>query len=103
MASESARRIGLPEVRHVAKLAHLALGEDELHTMQEQLDSILDSMATLARLDTEGVEPTSSAIATHCKLREDVPRPSLRREEVLRAAAKSEAGAFAVPKVMEGE
>jgi aspartyl-tRNA(Asn)/glutamyl-tRNA(Gln) amidotransferase subunit C len=97
------QRIGLPEVRHVASLARLALDEPELQTMQAQLDSILDSMATLAKLDTEGVEPTQHAIAMVCPLREDVPRSSLRREEVLRAAARSDAGAFAVPKVMEGE
>jgi aspartyl-tRNA(Asn)/glutamyl-tRNA(Gln) amidotransferase subunit C len=103
------QRIGLDEVRHVASLARLALDEDpaleqdELRTMQAQLGSILESMAALARLDTEGVEPTQHAIAMVCPLRDDEPRPSLRREEVLRAAARSEAGAFAVPKVMEGE
>lgn len=98
-----AERISKAEVSHVAKLAHLALDEHEVATMQTQLDSILDSMATLAKLDTEGVPPTQHAIDLVCPLREDVPRPSLRREEALRAAARSEAGAFAVPKVMEGE
>ena len=97
------QRIGLDEVRHVASLARLALDENEVRTMQAQLDSILDSMATLAKLDTEGVPPTQHALEMVCPLREDVPRPSLRREEALRAAARSEAGAFAVPKVMEGE
>lgn len=98
-----AERIGKAEVRHVAKLAHLSLSEEETDTMRAQLDSILDSMATLAKLDTEGVEPTQHAIDLVCPLRADEPRPSSRREEVLRAAARSEAGAFAVPKVMEGE
>ncbi|MDQ3031930.1 MAG: Asp-tRNA(Asn)/Glu-tRNA(Gln) amidotransferase subunit GatC [Myxococcota bacterium] len=98
-----AERIGKAEVRHVAKLAHLSLSDEETETMRAQLDSILDSMATLAKLDTAGVPPTQHAIDMICPLREDVPRPSLRREEVLRAAARTDAGAFAVPKVMEGE
>ncbi|WP_053236134.1 Asp-tRNA(Asn)/Glu-tRNA(Gln) amidotransferase subunit GatC [Sandaracinus amylolyticus] len=97
------QRIGLEEVRHVAALARLALDENEVRTMQAQLDSILDSMATLAKLDTEGVPPTQHALDMVCPLREDLPRASLRRDEALRAAARSEAGAFAVPKVMEGE
>jgi aspartyl-tRNA(Asn)/glutamyl-tRNA(Gln) amidotransferase subunit C len=98
-----AERIGKAEVQHVAKLAHLSLSEEETHAMRAQLDSILDSMATLAKLATEGVPPTQHAIEMLCPLRADVPRPSLRREEALRAAARTEAGAFAVPKVMEGE
>lgn len=97
------QRIGLAEVRHVAGLARLALEQDEVETMRAELDSILDSMASLDRLDVSGVQPTYHAVEMICPLREDVPRPSLHREEVLRAAARSEAGAFAVPKVMEGE
>lgn len=96
-------RIGKAEVQHVARLAHLSLTDEETDTMRAELDSILDSMATLAKLETEGVEPTQHAIQMICPLRADVPRPSLRREEALRAAARTEAGAFAVPKVMEGE
>lgn len=97
------QRIDQDEVRRVAVLARLALDEDEVRTMQAQLDSILDSMAALAKLDTEGVPPTQHALEMVCPLRDDVPHACLRREEVLRAAARSEAGAFAVPKVMEGE
>ena len=97
------QRIGLDEVRHVAGLARLALDEGVLRTMQAQLDSILDSMATLERLDTTGVEPTYHAVDMVCALRDDRVVPSLRRGEVLRAAARSDAGAFAVPRVMEGE
>lgn len=98
-----AERISKAEVRHTAKLAHLSLSDAEIEKMRTELDSILESMVALSKLDTEGVPPTQHAIALACPLREDVPQPSLRREEILRAAAHSEAGAFAVPKVMEGE
>ena len=97
------QRIDQDEVRRVATLARLALEDDEVRTMQAQLGSILDSMAALAKLDTEGVPPTQHAIALVSPLRDDVPRVSLRREEAQRAAARSAARPFAVPKVMEGE
>jgi aspartyl-tRNA(Asn)/glutamyl-tRNA(Gln) amidotransferase subunit C len=97
------QRISLDDVRGVANLARLDLDEHELRAMQGQLDSILDWMATLDQLDLTDVPPTYHAIEMRCPLRDDVPRASLRREEVLPAAARSEAGAFAVPKVMEGE
>lgn len=96
-------RITLAEVRKVATLARLSLTDEELDRTRGQLDGILDWMATLNELDTTGVEPTYHAVAMVTPLREDVPGATLRPEEVLRAAAKSEAGAFAVPKVLEGE
>lgn len=97
------QRIGLEEVKRIATLARLTLDEAELNRMQSQLDSILDSMDSLNRLDVSGVEPTYHAIAMSCQLRADQPRPSLKRSEALEAAARSESGGFAVPKVMEGE
>lgn len=96
-------RISLDEVKKVAKLARLRLQDDELTRMRGELDAILDSMSALGKLDVEGVPPTFLVLESGTPLRPDVPRDGLRRAEVLRAAAASEAGAFAVPKVMEGE
>ena len=91
------------QVRHVAALARLALTDAEVERMRAELDAILGFMKTLEELDTEGVPPTTHSIDMVAPLRADVPGASLRRDDVLRAAAKSEAGAFAVPKVLEGE
>lgn len=96
-------RISLKEVEHVARLSRLALSPSELEKMQGEMARILDFMATLEKLDTAGVPPTTHSIDMVTPLRPDVPAPSLRRSEVLAATAKSEAGAFAVPKVLEGE
>ena len=110
-------RISLAEVKKVAKLARLhhpvsqpltgqagiGLSDAELETMRGELDAILDSMSALSKLDVEGVPPTFLVLETGTPLRADIPREGIRREEALRAAASSEAGAFAVPKVMEGE
>ncbi|MBC7171879.1 MAG: Asp-tRNA(Asn)/Glu-tRNA(Gln) amidotransferase subunit GatC [Polyangiaceae bacterium] len=96
-------KITREEVRHVATLARLALSEDEIERMQATLDSILGYMAELSALDLEGVEPTFHAVAMAARFREDTVRPSLEREEALAAAPATEAGGFAVPRVLEGE
>ena len=122
MTQKDRERISLQEVRKVANLARLSLSDEALETMRNELDGILDWMTALSALDTTGIEPTyhpatggaghpsSPLSGSHlpsvemaAALREDIVRPGLRREEALRGAAKSEAGAFAVPKVMEGE
>jgi aspartyl-tRNA(Asn)/glutamyl-tRNA(Gln) amidotransferase subunit C len=95
-------RISLKEVEHVARLARLAISGDEAERMRAELDGILDWMKTLEKLDTTGVAPTTHSVPMVAPLRDDRPEPSLRREETLRAAPKTEAGAFAVPKVLEG-
>lgn len=100
MANE---RITLAEVQKVSKLARLELSEDETGRMRGELDAILDSMTALQKLDVEGVPPTFLVLETGSPLRPDEPRTGLSRTEALRAAAASEAGAFSVPKVMEGE
>ncbi len=96
-------RITLEQVQHVAELARLALDESELRTMCEQLDSILDYMAALDELDVEGIEPTFYPVAMQAPLRDDVVKPSLAHEEALRAAPEQKAGAFSVPKVLDGD
>ena len=96
-------KISLEDVRHVANLARLSLSDDEIETMRRQLDSILDYMASLEELDVTDVQPTFYSVAMQAPLRPDVAAPSLRRDEALRAAPMEKAGAFAVPKVMDGE
>jgi len=96
-------RISEKEVEHVARLARLALAPGDVKKMQGELEAILGFMATLSKLDTNGVPPTTHSIEMSVPLRDDRPHASLSRHEVLAAAAKSEAGAFAVPKVLDGE
>lgn len=96
-------QITLDQVRHVAKLARLALSETELETMREQLSRILGHVASLGALDVASVPPTSHAVPMQAPLRADVVRDSLPRSELLAAAPSTEAGAFAVPKVLDGE
>jgi aspartyl-tRNA(Asn)/glutamyl-tRNA(Gln) amidotransferase subunit C len=96
-------KISIEVVRHVAKLAALALSPAEEARMQAELDSILEHMAELDELDVSAVAPTFHAVPMQAQLRPDVVVPCLARDELLRAAPAHESGAFAVPKVMDGE
>jgi aspartyl-tRNA(Asn)/glutamyl-tRNA(Gln) amidotransferase subunit C len=96
-------KLTLDEVRRVARLARLALTDAEAETMRAQLEHILGYMAELDAVDVSAVEPTYHAIPLDAPLRPDVVRPGLPREEALAAAPATEAGGFAVPKVLEGD
>src|SRR3982074_2068169 len=85
------------EVLHVARLARLALTEEEVERMSRELSVVLDHIAKISELDLEGVPPTSHVVEVENALREDEPTPSLSREEALGAAPAVEADGFLVP------
>ncbi len=94
-------KISLEEVKRVAKLARLALSDEDARTMQAQMDAILGYMAELDALDVSNVTPTFHAVPMNAPLRADVVARSLPIDEALAAAPEAEAGGFAVPKVLE--
>jgi aspartyl-tRNA(Asn)/glutamyl-tRNA(Gln) amidotransferase subunit C len=85
------------EVLHVARLARLALAEDELEPMARELSAVLDHIAKIGELDLADVPPTSHVVELTGRLRSDEPWPSFPRELALaQAPAVSEDG-FLVP------
>jgi aspartyl-tRNA(Asn)/glutamyl-tRNA(Gln) amidotransferase subunit C len=85
------------EVLHVARLARLALSEEEIEPMARELSAVLEHVARISELDLEAVAPTSHVVEVTGALRADTPRPSLPREVALaQAPAVSEDG-FLVP------
>jgi aspartyl-tRNA(Asn)/glutamyl-tRNA(Gln) amidotransferase subunit C len=90
------------DVEHVAHLARLGLSDDELSRLEGQLNHIIDQYAILAALDTESIPPTAQTIELENILRDDVPRPSLPVEAVLRNAAESQGGFIVVPPILAG-
>lgn len=93
-------RISPDQVRHVANLARLALTDDEVAGLAEDLGVILDHAQDVAALDLEGIPPTAHPIPLENVLRPDEVRPSLDRAEVLAAAPEAEDGRFRVPRIM---
>lgn len=91
------------DVEHVARLARLALGDEELDELGTQLSKILDHAARVTALDTDGVPPTSHAIPLSNVVRPDEPAPSLSQEEALALAPAEESGHFRVPRILESE
>jgi len=85
------------QVRHVARLARLALEDDELDRMREQLSAILDAVGTVSELDLEDVDPTAHPLDVVNVLAEDVPEPSLSVDEALANAPDADGGFFGVP------
>ena len=89
--------ISREQVLHVAKLARLALSEEEVDRFSEQLNAILEAIGKVSELDLSDVPPTSHPLALANVVDSDEPRPSLSREQALANAPESEEGAFRVP------
>lgn len=60
------------DVRKIAKLSRLHLADEEIPTYREQLGSILEYVAQLQKVDTEGVAELQHAVAVSNVFREDV-------------------------------
>ena len=99
----AAPRITADQVKHVARLAALEFDEGAVETMRSQLDAILDYMAALDALDASSVEPMFYPVPMSAPLREDRAVACPPRAELLAAAPRTESGAFAVPRVLDGE
>lgn len=95
--------ISLDQVRHVAKLARLALREDQLLKIAPQLGAILQYIEQINKIDKSGVEPMAHALPLHNVLREDVVEPSLPLEQVLKNAPDTDGAFFKVPKIIGGD
>ncbi|HKZ70606.1 MAG TPA: Asp-tRNA(Asn)/Glu-tRNA(Gln) amidotransferase subunit GatC [Anaerolineales bacterium] len=91
----------LEEVQHIAELAKLELTEEEQAQFREQLSAVLDYAAQLRAVDTSAIPPTATVLPLRTVLRDDVVKPSLRREDLLANAPEQEAGCFRVPAVLE--
>ena len=89
------------QVRHVARLARLALGDDEIAKMVPELNNILNWVEQLAEVDTDGVEPLTAVIENKLRLRDDVVNDGDCRDDILKNAPDAQHGFFAVPKVIE--
>jgi aspartyl-tRNA(Asn)/glutamyl-tRNA(Gln) amidotransferase subunit C len=84
----------------VAQLARLDLPEEKIATYTTQLERILDYVAHLQQVDTEGVPPTTRAVEVINVTREDRVDPTPVREEILGLAPQREGDFFRVPKIL---
>jgi aspartyl-tRNA(Asn)/glutamyl-tRNA(Gln) amidotransferase subunit C len=91
--------ISKDEVLHVARLARLALTDDEIERLTEELGAILDAVSVVAELDLADVPPTSHPLDLVNVWDEDEPRPSLPLDDVFANAPERDGDHFRVPPI----
>lgn len=93
--------LSLADVEKVARLARLAMDDQELQAAQTQLNNIFGLIAEMQAVDTEGVAPMSHSQDLAQRLREDKVTETNQREAFQAIAPQVEAGLYLVPKVIE--
>jgi len=89
------------EVQHVARLARMALPDEELQRVGSELNRILGHFNRLQELDTDEVEPTSHAIPMTNVFREDEVGESLPTDDVIANAPERSDEFFKVPRIVD--
>ncbi|HEY1974908.1 MAG TPA: Asp-tRNA(Asn)/Glu-tRNA(Gln) amidotransferase subunit GatC [Pseudonocardia sp.] len=95
--------ISRDEVAHLARLARLAVTDDELDTFAQQLDVILTSVARVGQVAADDIVPTSHAVPLTNVFRADVVVPCLTQQQALAGAPAQEQGRFEVPRILGEE
>jgi aspartyl-tRNA(Asn)/glutamyl-tRNA(Gln) amidotransferase subunit C len=89
------------QVRHIARLARIAMSDEEIERLAPELNNILGWVEQLGEVNTDGVEPLTAVIYQPLRLRDDVVDDGDIRDEILANAPEAQHGFFAVPKVIE--
>ena len=86
------------DIKHIAKLSRLKIEDDKLNKFETEMQNIIGMVEHLPSLDDklDGVDVNHTMT-----LREDVVKPSLRRDDILRNAPQTQAGCVVVPKTVE--
>ena len=88
------------DVAHLARLARIAMTDDELDRLAGELDVILGAVARVQQVAAADIPPTSHAVPLTNVLRADEPAPPLGPERALAAAPEAEGGRFRVPQIL---
>ena len=93
--------VSTEQVRHIAKLARIAMSDEEIERLAPELNNILGWIEQLGEVNTDGVEPLTAVIDQKLRFRDDVVTEGNIRDEILANAPEAQHGFFAVPKVIE--
>lgn len=88
------------EVAHLARLSRLALADDELDRLAEQLDVIISAVARVQEVAAVDIPPTTHAAELINVFREDVIIPPLGAGAALAQAPAAEQERFRVPRIL---
>jgi aspartyl-tRNA(Asn)/glutamyl-tRNA(Gln) amidotransferase subunit C len=88
-------------VPHIAKLANIAISDEEAKIFEPQLSAVLDYIKRLDQVNTEQIEPTSQVTGLENVLRRDEVRTSLPQEKAIKPANASHNGQFQVKGILD--
>lgn len=88
-------------VRRVARLARIAVTDEDVATMQGELNAILGFVEQLGEVDVSGVEPMTSVIPIEMKKRRDIVDDGGKAGDIVANAPETDDNFFLVPKVVE--
>jgi aspartyl-tRNA(Asn)/glutamyl-tRNA(Gln) amidotransferase subunit C len=88
-------------VRRIARLARLALEEERVEPMVQELNGILAWVEQLKEVDVEGIPPMTSVVEQRLKMRQDVVTEPDNADALMVNAPGGEDHFFVVPKVVE--
>ena len=94
-------KLSREEVLHIARLARIALTEEEITRLSDQLSNLLEHFQVLQEVNTDNVSPTAQSIDLRSVMREDVVEASMPVEDVLLNAPRREGDYFRVKPVLE--
>ena len=92
--------ISTSDIQHLASLSNLALADDEVDGLRQDLENIIGYIEQLGELDTSGVEPTYQVTGLENVWREDEIQPGVSRETLLDLAPEKQNNQVKVPQVL---
>jgi len=92
--------ISTSDIQHLASLSSLALADDEVDGLRQDLENIIGYIKQLSELDTSGVEPTYQVAGLENVWREDEVQPGISRDELLELAPEKQNNQVKVPQVL---
>ena len=94
-------RITSDEIRHLALLCRIAMTDEDVDMMRDQMSNILNNIDVLNQVDTDGVEPTGHSVDLVSVMREDEVTPASPIEDILANAPDREGDFIRVRAVLE--
>ncbi len=92
--------ISTSDIQHLASLSSLALADDEVDGLRQDLENIIGYIEQLGKLDTAGVEPTYQVTGLENVWREDEVQPGISTEKLLELAPEKQNNQVKVPQVL---
>ena len=94
-------KVTAADVKHIADLSRLSVTPEEVERLSSELSTIIEYVEQLGTVATEGVEATSHVLPLENVMREDLPTPSLPREQALRNAPDGTGKFYRVPRIID--